>query len=63
MADLVRKSFYIHGEQARMIAEHIFENYLRTGRRLTESELIREALAHYFQKRRAEGGSDPVTLP
>lgn len=51
MADLVRKSFYIHQELSRMIVQHIWENYLRTGRRLTESEVVREAIALFFQKK------------
>lgn len=51
VADLVRKSFYIHGDQARQIAEHIFETYLRTGHRLTESEIVRQALGPLFPDR------------
>lgn len=63
MADLVRKSFYIHGMQARMIAEHIFETYLRTGHRLTESEVVREALVRFFQARRGDSDTGPVNSP
>lgn len=64
MEGLVRKSFYIHVEQARMIAEHIFESYLQTGRRLTESEVVREALILFFKrKRRDEETPGPLTLP
>lgn len=63
MADLVRKSFYIHGNQARMIAEHIFETYLRTGHRLTESEVVREALIQFFQNRRGDNNGGPIWSP
>lgn len=63
MADLVRKSFYVHGEQARMIAEYIFETYIRTGRRLTESEVVREALTRYFQKKGDGDGASQATAP
>lgn len=49
MTDLVRKSFYIDQGQAIRLAEHIFQNYIRTGQRLTESEVVREALARYLE--------------
>lgn len=48
MADLVRKSFYIDQGQARRLAEHIFRTYLSTGHRITESEVVREALRRYL---------------
>lgn len=54
--DLVRKSFYIDQVQARRLTEYIFQTYLQTGHRLSESEIVREALKRYLDAKHEESG-------
>ncbi len=48
MENLRRKSFYLYDHPVRLLADHIYATFRRTGRRVTESEVIRAALDVYF---------------
>lgn len=47
---LVKKSFYLYEEQVRALARVLYHRYLTTGKRMTESELVREALDRYLRE-------------
>jgi len=53
---LVKKSFYLYEEQVRTLARVLYHRYLVTGKRMTESELVREALDRYFREVDPERG-------
>lgn len=46
---LRRKSFYIYDSHTHQMARHIYDTYRTKGVRITESEIVREALDLYFQ--------------
>lgn len=45
-----RKSFYIYESHTHQMAQLIYETYRTKGVRITESEIVREALDLYFQR-------------
>lgn len=49
MTNLKRKSFYLTEAQYRQLVDFVYETYVRTGRRITESEVVRDALDYYFR--------------
>ncbi len=53
---LVKKSFYLYEEQVRAIARVLYHRYLTTGKRMTESDLVREALDRYLREEDPGGG-------
>ncbi len=59
MDNLRRKSFYLYDRHIRLLAEHIYDVYRRTGRRVTESEVIRAALEHYLTSLQRDDTPDP----
>lgn len=66
MTNLIRKSFYLYDRQARQLAEYLYQTYRKTGRRTTESEVIREALDRYLrsiQPPQEEGSPSPHPPP
>lgn len=51
MKHLRRKSFYIYDHQYRQLIDHVYRIYSETGVRVTEREVVREALDLYFRTR------------
>lgn len=58
---LKRKTFYLHEDQASLLTDHIYRVYKQSGRRVTESEIIREALGLYFSTQAK--GQDETASP
>lgn len=64
MGNLKRKSFYLPESQYRQLVDYVYRSYVETGRRLTESEVVREALSLYFESRkRPPTETDPGREP
>lgn len=61
MQGLQRKSFYLDGDLVRRLAAHVYETYRRTGKRVSESEVVRAALDSYL--RSSEAVADPGARP
>lgn len=53
MTKLKRKSFYLYEHQYKQFVDHVYITYATTGRRITESEVIRDAFDLFFTTKAA----------